>query len=142
MIHVALIYPQFAIVLLIFVSLAYMFWTRVKAVKGGQMPATYFKTYSRGEATEDVILAARHFSNLFEIPVLFFAACLAAMMIPVLGISFEILAWSFVVLRYVHSFIHLGPNKLFWRMRAYGLSVLVVLMMWIHIFWTVVTREM
>ncbi|MFN7728725.1 MAG: hypothetical protein ACK5P7_06190 [Bdellovibrio sp.] len=57
-----------------------MFITRVKALKSGQIPMDYFRTYSM---TIDIPAAAlqaqNHFKNLFKVPVLFYAGCLTAM---------------------------------------------------------------
>ena len=40
------------------------------------------------------------------------------------------LAWAYVVTRIVHSFVHLGANKIPPRMAVYGASWLVLLAMW------------
>lgn len=141
MINVVLVYPQFALVFLIFFSMMYMFFSRVKSIRTGDVDIHYYKTFTGDKGPpEYVVRASRHFSNLFEVPVLFFAACLAGMVIPVIGVGFEFLAWAFVILRYLHSYIHLGPNKLRWRMRVFFLGNLMVFFMWIQILWTVATR--
>ena len=51
---------------------------------------------------------ARHFTNLFEAPTLFYAGCLAAMVAGVTGTRRGALAWGYVAMRYLHAYIHLG----------------------------------
>src|SRR5690606_14644235 len=91
-----LTYPMAAMVLLTFVVLNILFVTRVLSVKKGLIDARYFKTYNVGSSTLKEIQASRHYSNLFELPVLFYAGCLLAM---VQGRESQLLvglAWAFV----------------------------------------------
>ena len=41
------------------------------------------------------------------------------------------LAWAYVATRITHAAIHLGPNTLRWRIRAYFASWLVLMGMWV-----------
>jgi hypothetical protein len=125
-----LVYPMFAMVVLTFVVLARLFITRVRFVKDGRVNARYFKTYQEGGEPEDSAKLSRHFSNLFEAPVLFYAACLAAMVVEQSSPLLIGLAWSYVVLRCVHSYIHTGSNELNHRVAAYFSSWAVLLVMW------------
>ncbi len=49
------------------------------------------------------------------------------------------LAWSYVVLRVVHCYIHTGTNKLMPRVYAYFLSWIALLALWATIAVTVAT---
>ena len=127
----ALIYPMAAMVLLTFIVLCRMFLSRVDAVKRGEVDARYYKTY-QGDNTEPRAVAqnSRHFKNLLEAPVLFYAACLAAIMTgqgvgPILW-----LAWIYVAVRVVHTVIHLGSNRIPPRVAAYATSWIVLVAMW------------
>lgn len=71
---------------------------------------------------ESVGRAANNFANLCELPVIFYAACLA---FTVLGAAHAVdvaLAWAFVGGRIVHSGIHCTVNIVRWRFFAYLLS--------------------
>lgn len=129
-----LVYPMCAMFALSVVVLAKMFMARYNAVKSGQMKLGYFKTFTGAECTEDVVKTGRQFTNLFEAPVLFYIACLIAMILPVEGFTFLVLAWVYVAVRIVHAYIHMGANKVMIRMRVYGVSWLVLIAMWILIF--------
>lgn len=72
--------------------------------------------------------ASNAFDNQFQLPVLFYVgAGLALYFGPTI---FEVvLAWLFVVTRYVHAFVHITDNHVIRRFAAYfaGLAVLCVL---------------
>lgn len=137
-----LIYPMFALVLVTVCVLVVMFRRRVVAIRNGQVKLEHFKTYNSGASTDEMIKAERHFSNLFEVPVLFYVGCLVAMNIPLVGFWILLWPWLFVVARVVHAIIHLGSNKIYWRMRAYGLGWIAVLALWIHIVYVVATSSL
>lgn len=127
----SLVYPMFAMVLLTGFVLVRLFRSRVSAVQAGQVTASYFRLYQGAVEPETTVKNSRHFSNLFEAPTLFYAVCLAAMVTHVTGLLMVVLAWLYVVTRIVHAAIHLGPNRLRYRVRAYFVSWLILLAMWI-----------
>lgn len=126
-----MIYPMFAMVLLTATVLTILFRSRVRAVRENQVTAKYFRIYQGEVEPESIAKPARHFSNLFEAPTLFYAACLAAMVTGRTGTAIVVLAWAYVAARVVHAYIHLGSNRLRPRIRAYFASWLVLLAMWI-----------
>lgn len=69
-----LIYPMFVMVLLTFSVLVRLFLARRKSVAEGAVSASYFKVYQGSPEPEASAKLARHFTNLFEAPVLFYAA--------------------------------------------------------------------
>ena len=127
-----LIYPMAALVLLTIVVLFRMVRGRFAAVRSGDVDARYYKTY-QGDNTEPRQAAqnARHFTNLFENPVLFYVACVVAMVSGLGGIPMLVLAWSFVAARVAHAAIHLTSNRIPQRMAAYGASWFVLAAMWL-----------
>lgn len=125
-----LVFPILAMVLLTFTVAALMLWARVRAVRSGQVAFRYFRTYNEGTPTEDMLKTSQHFDNLFELPVLYYAGCLAAMSVQVEGMIIHALAWAFVVARVIHAFIHIGSNRIPPRMKIYFVSWFLVLGMW------------
>lgn len=74
--------------------------------------------------------AADNLSNLFELPVLFYVLCLA-LAATGLGTRGDIAAaWVFVVLRVVHSLIHLTYNRVIHRFIAWMLGAAWLFGMW------------
>ena len=126
-----LVYPMAAMVLLTAIVLIRMVLGRVGAVQRGEVDARFYKTY-QGENTEPRKAAqnARHFVNLFENPVLFYAACIVAM-VTGQGTGLIVgLAWAYVAVRVLHAIVHLGSNRIPPRMAIYGASWVVLLAMW------------
>jgi hypothetical protein len=80
-----LIFPMFAMVLLTFSTLARLFLARNKSVAEGEVNPQYFRVYQGGAEPEASAKLARHFANLFEAPVLFYAACVLLAMWVVLA---------------------------------------------------------
>lgn len=128
----SLIQPMFAMVVLTGIVLLQMGRSRYRAVRSGDVKISYFKTYESSIALPDYVLKpSRHFSNLFEAPVLFYVACLVAMQIDRQGPAVLGLAWAYVVARYAHAFIHLGRNDVMLRMRIYVIGWIILMAMWI-----------
>ncbi len=126
-----MLYPMFAMVLLTYAAMLHIYRTRVTAYKTGQLPGSYFKLFQGVEVPPQVQVATRHFNNLFEVPVLFYAAAITGIMLQhetALAIG---LAWLFVALRVVHSLIHLTSNHILWRVRSFMAGNIVLLALWI-----------
>jgi hypothetical protein len=128
-----LILPMFSMVVLSFAVAAAMLRARIRAVQSGHTKMGYFKTFSESQPTEEMLKTAQHFTNLFEVPVLFYAACLAAIQIQVPGIGVHLWAWVFVISRFAHAMIHIRSNKIKYRMRAFALSVIAMLALWVYV---------
>ncbi len=103
---------MFALVLLTMIVLVTLFRRRVRAMREGKVTMGYFGLYQGEGEPEDSAKAARHFSNLFEAPTLFYAGCLAAMVTHDAGITVQVLAWIYVAARVLHAIIHLGSNRI------------------------------
>lgn len=128
-----LVYPMLAMVALTFGVLVLLFRSRVRMVREGHAPVSYFRTYQGAVEPEYAVKPARHFANLFEAPTLFYVGCLAAMVVGVTGWLAVSLAWGYVALRAIHAWIHLGGNRVRYRMRAYFASWLLLLALWVDV---------
>ena len=126
-----LVYPMFAMFALTAVVLVLLFRSRVRAIRERDVSQSYFKVYQGQVEPEYAAQRSRHFSNLFEAPTLFYAACLAAMVTGQTGTAIVVLAWAYVAARVAHAWIHLRGNRLRLRMPAYFAGWLVLLAMWI-----------
>ncbi len=128
-----LVYPMFALVALSATVLVLLFRSRVRAVKEGQVTSAYFRIYQGEREPEHAAKASRHFSNLFEAPTLFYAACLAAMITHDASTGLLVLAWLYVLARAVHACVHMGSNRLRHRIRVYFIGWLFLVGMWLQI---------
>lgn len=139
--ELSLVYPMLALVLLTFGVLIVLFRSRVRMVREGVAPVSYFRTFQGSvEVPEFSAKPQRHFANLFEAPTLFYACCLAAMVTGTTGALIVVLAWAYVAMRYLHAYIHLGGNRVRYRMRAYFAGWICLLAMWITVAVGVATR--
>jgi hypothetical protein len=129
----SLVFPMLALVLLTGGVLIVLFRSRVRMVREGLAPVSYFGVFQGSPEPEFAAKPARHFTNLFEAPTLFYAGCLTAMVVGVTGPVVVGLAWGYVAARYVHTYIHLGDNRVRKRMRAYFASWLLLMAMWIYV---------
>ena len=134
-----LIYPMSAMVLVTTVVLGLLFRSRVTAVQQGLVTMRFYRTYQGEVEPETPAKRARHFINLFEAPTLFYAACLAAMVSHDSGTPALVLAWLYVLARVIHSIIHLGGNRVRYRLRAYFASWIVLVVFWTQLVWHAAT---
>jgi hypothetical protein len=127
-----ILWPTFALVALIFTVWFILFVQRIGHMRRNPPRAEDIAT---GEAAmryfTPVEMPANNLRNLFEMPVLYFA------LVPLLLITHHanhlqvLLAWIFVVLRALHSFIHIGPKKVMPRFMIYLASCITLSAMWI-----------
>src|SRR5687767_6759322 len=108
--ELSLVYPMLAMVLLTFVVLVVLFRSRVRMVREGHAPVSYFRLFQGSPEPDYAAKPARHLTNLFEAPTLFYAGCLAAMIAGVTNTLVVALAWGYVAARVAHAVIHLGGN--------------------------------
>lgn len=128
--------PALVLVLWTFVMWAWMYVTRIPAIKRSGMKLE--PTAPRGEQMAtlppQVRWKADNYNHLFEQPTLFYAVALA---LAILGDQHPInvaLAWTYVGLRIVHSIFQATVNKIEVRFAFFALSSLVLLALALHAF--------
>jgi hypothetical protein len=124
--------PMLVVVALTFVAFVRMAAMRGKAVKEGQDPA-FYRAHLGTPEPEYATAAVRHWDNLFELPTLFYAACLTAFVVAVVGRWTLIFAWGYVAARVVQSLIHMTYNNPAHRGGAFVLGMLFTLALWINL---------
>ena len=123
--------PMVALVTWTFIIMLYMAYKRWSAGFAGRLKRGEFKVGESTDVPVDVRLAGRNFSNLFEMPVLFYVLCLAVYMAHNVTESLVAMAWMYVALRVMHSLIHGTYNKILHRFSVYALSNFLLLAMWV-----------
>jgi len=138
--QVDILYPVFVQAFLTFVVYGLLAVARARAIR----------RLDRGRGDPDLALGhlawpedaekrAANQRNQFELPVLFYAVVAFALVTKAVDILMLVLAWLFVLTRIVHTAIHIGPNKVFWRTPAFTLGFLVLVAMWLKLFMHVLT---
>jgi len=126
----AILWPMCALT-----GLVAIVWLRLYAVRLTEIKTRRIDPQRLARADEAVKLlqnnsAADNLRNLFEIPVLFFAICLALYVTGFVTPVQVSLAWGFVMLRGLHSFVHTTYNRVVHRFLAYAVSTIFVFTMW------------
>ena len=122
--------PAFAMVGLTFVVWWRMFFSRVGQMKRERIHPQAVATSAQAAAKLTDSRAADNFRNLFELPVLFYAALFVAALTGLVTPVSLALAWIFVALRVLHSAIHCGYNKVMHRFYAYVVGGFVLFALW------------
>jgi len=117
------------------VVLTAVVWFRMYYVRFSEMKKAGLSTSdmhpSNLNLPKAIIVSGDNFRNLCEAPILFYVACI---IVYILGLSSSLLmslAWVYVVLRCVHSFIHVGYNKIAHRFLAYFSSCIILWSIWL-----------
>lgn len=127
-----MIYPMFAMFMLVPITAVFLMRARFRAVRSKELSIKYFRSMSgEGTVPDYAALPARHFTNLFELPLVFFVACIMSILLQLNGPVLVSLAWAFVFCRYAQALIHLTYNNVLHRMYAFGTGLIVVTIMWI-----------
>ena len=126
-----ILYPMFALAGLTFFCVFRMGLLRFSAVRRGEIDGRFFRLYKDYEEPEYLRVLSRHVVNLHEAPILFYTVSIIAYVTDTVSALILALAWAYVSLRYVHSYVHLTSNKVRHRFRLFATSQLVLLVLWI-----------
>lgn len=128
----AILLPMFAQVLLTAIVWVEMYRRRLSYVAEQKIDAqSLADAQDAREALKPVQAPANNLTNLFEVPVLFYAAVVTTYASGIAGGLLVGLAWAFVGLRVVHSLIQCTSNKVWLRFQSYAASTLVLWAMWV-----------
>ena len=121
--------------LVTFAAWIYLYMRRTSFLVAGRVDLRTVDTPAKADVNvpHDVNLPAYALKNLFELPVLFYAAVLLSLLLMIQDPLLVQLAWGFVIMRVLHSVIHCTYNDVNHRFAAYALSTLFLLFMWIRL---------
>jgi hypothetical protein len=78
-----------------------------------------------------VLKVANAAHNQLETPLLFYVLTILALVTRKADVVFVVLAWIYVAARLVHASIHVTSNRVPRRGAMFGVSLLVLLVMWV-----------
>ena len=120
-----------AMVFLTFAVWVFMYITRLSEIRRKKIDPQDLDTRVHGQALlTDSPAAADNLKNLFEMPILFYAALLLSMVLMIQDALLVNMAWAYVALRLVHSVVHCSYNRVMHRFSAYVASCLLLLLIW------------
>ncbi len=121
----------------VFLTIAVSIWayhTRVSEMKKKRVhPQSLATATETAEKLKAVANIADNFTNLFEVPVLFYVATIVLYVNQMVALPFLILMSAFVFFRCIHSFIHITYNKVLHRFYLYAASTLLLWAVWVVI---------
>ena len=123
-------WPALAMVVLTIVVWLRMYFMRVAQMKRERIHPQSVALSAQVAAKLTDSQAADNFRNLFELPVLFYLALVAAATTAQVNAATLALAWAFVALRVAHSSIQCTYNKVIHRFYVYFLGGMVLWVLW------------
>jgi hypothetical protein len=130
-----LFWPAFALVALTFAVWLRMFFSRVGEMRRLRIHPQSVATWPQAGQRFVDTRAADNFRNLFELPVLFYAALVAALALGAVDRITLALAWVFVGLRVAHTAIHCSYNRVMHRFGVYAIGGFVLWALWGWLAW-------
>lgn len=127
--HSPLLAPMIALVLWTFVMWAWLYATRIPAIRRNRIPLSpdQSKEAFNAQIPPKTRWKADNYNHLLEQPTLFYAVMLALAMLGAADRLNIALAWSYVGLRVLHSLIQALINIIMLRWAIFMISSLVLM---------------
>lgn len=129
--HQLLIFAGIAQVVLTFIVWVVLFYRRVGELKRRKINPQKIATSSQSAAVMEDVRASDNFKHLFEMPVMFYFLCALAVATQASSFDLAALAWIYVGLRYLHSYIQCGKNQVMPRFYVFVASSVTLFVMWV-----------
>mgnify|MGYP006162727751 FL=1 len=129
--------PVFVQVLLTSVVMVLMGRRRIAAAKNKDISLSAFRTMNLTGASEQVIATSRNFDNQFQMPMLYLFSVLFTLQLGLADLGYVLLGAAFVLLRIMHTLIHIGSNHVRSRFNVFLLGCAVLWAIWLRLAWQV-----
>ena len=125
-----ILYPMLALVLLTAIVAVLVYRRRIAEMRARRIhPQSVATSAQMARSLEDT-RASDNFRNLFETPVMFYAAVLTVYAAQLTGTAHLALAWAYVAMRVLHSSIQCTYNRVVHRLSAFMASVAALGALW------------
>lgn len=131
----AIFYPIAVMMLLVVIVTCLMLKERMVEMKTLKIHPNTVASSSQMSVVLKNTRAADNYKNLSEMPVLFYALCLALYATQSVSQGFLWAAWVYVALRVIHSITHISYNNLMHRFSVFSASMAVLVGMWAVFVW-------
>lgn len=84
---------------------------------------------------DDVLKVSNNIANQFQLPVLFYALCLAFYVTDGVNLLVLGLVWAFSISRIIHAYVHIGSNYVPHRLKTFVIGFFCLLAMTLLLFW-------
>jgi hypothetical protein len=128
--YATILLPVFVLVFLTFGLMFWMGLSRVGALKRGEAK---IKDVALGQTNwpPRVQQISNSYTSQFQLPVLFYILTTLAMFTRQADYLFVVLAWLFVLARFLHVYIHCTSNYVRHRFNAFLVGAFILLAMWV-----------
>lgn len=124
----AIFWPVLAQMGLTFAIYGLMSFRRMGSIRAGKAKAADFRVPT--VEPEPSATVARNLINQFELPVLFYVACMLLFMLGSAGQFAVIVAWLFALSRIAHAYVHVTTNRLRFRRPLFMAGFAFALVLW------------
>lgn len=125
--------PVFVQVLLTSVVMVLMGRRRIRAAKNKEISVAAFKTMNLTGANEQVIATSRNFDNQFQMPMLYLFSVLFTLQLGLADLVYVVLGAAYVLLRVLHTVVHIGTNHVRTRFNVFLLGCAVLWAIWLRL---------
>ncbi len=125
-----ILYPAIAMMILTLFLYVKNYLDNIKAKKNKSIKFSYFKTYT-GEVPDYIVVSRQTLKNQFELPIFFYFLIAVILTFDKVSQLDIILAWTFVLSRYLHCYIRLSSNYVPNRAKVFQLGMLVLIVWWV-----------
>jgi hypothetical protein len=122
---------MFLMVLLTFIVGCITVKARVTSVRNGDVSIKHYRVMNDLHMPETVTKSTRNYSNLFEVPILFYVVSTLYISLNIETVFAVSCAWFFVISRVIHSYIHLTYNNVIHRMVSYWAGLIAIFVLWV-----------
>ena len=125
-----ILYPAIAMMALTLFVYVKNYLDNRKAVINKSIKFNYFKAYT-GQVPEYLVVSRQTLKNQFELPIFFYFLTSSILVFDIVYQVDIILAWIFVISRYLHCYIRLSSNKVLNRAKVFMFGMLVLIVWWV-----------
>lgn len=124
----AIFWPMIAHFVLVMGLYALLGTRRKRAVLDGSVKISQFRENQNEPAQS--LFVRNSLSNQTELPPLFHIACIALFVTGGVGTGVIVIAWLFVISRYIHAAVHVTSNRIRYRQPAFIAGFVMVALLW------------
>jgi len=130
MVGTELIGPVLALIAWTFVMWIWMYTTRIPAMQAAKVDVNELaRTGGKLDLPPEVSRVADNYNHLHEQPTIFYALALAAQVSGAVDGASVVLAWTYVLLRVVHSIVQATKNVIVVRFSVFAIASVVLFLL-------------
>lgn len=133
----AIFWPVIVQVALVYAIYVLLSARRMGAIRAGTVKAARFRE-NRDEPA-DSLFVRNSLENQFELPTLFYVACVVLYVTDGVSATALVLAWLFVLSRIAHAGVHVTTNNLARRRPLFIVGFFALAALWLLVVWRLLT---